>query len=86
MIYNIGMKKIIVKIIFGFCFLFVINCLVFEIICHKDIDTDICLDSGICKKGLELNTENGKIIVSQNTCISNNGKWQEKKEICSFYY
>ena len=80
------MVKTILKTVFVLILVVFLNCIIFEIICHKNINTDICIDSGICKKGLALNTENGKIIISEESCLENKGKWQEEKEICSFYY
>lgn len=47
-------------------------------------DQDLCLDSGVCKAGLELNTEKGKIIINQQTCQEINGEWQEELNRCKF--
>lgn len=45
---------------------------------------DLCLDSGVCKAGIELNTEKGKIIINKQTCQENNGKWQPEFNQCKF--
>ena len=45
---------------------------------------DFCLDSGYCKEGLELNTENKKIVVNEKTCIENRGYWISNKKVCQF--
>ena len=47
-------------------------------------DKDICLDTGICKEGLIINTENGQITVNENTCAENKGKWINKDKACMF--
>ena len=79
------MLKAFLKIFFV---LLVIGFLVFIyekfIIVNPEIDA--CLDSGICTEGLSLNTENGSIIVNEQTCIENDGKWIEERKVCSFYY
>lgn len=48
-------------------------------------DKDACLDSGICKEGMTVNTANGSIVINQNTCLENDGKWLNNN-VCSFYY
>lgn len=45
---------------------------------------DSCLDSGWCQKGTTVNINNTQIIVNENSCINNNGKWIEHKQICHF--
>lgn len=47
-------------------------------------DKDVCLDTGFCKAGLELNTGKGNIIVNQQTCIENDGIWNNEKNVCKF--
>ena len=47
-------------------------------------DKDICLDSGLCKKGMKVNTENGCIIINEKNCINNNGTWNKDKNECQF--
>lgn len=47
-------------------------------------DKDVCLDSGWCKEGMDVNTENGCIIVNEKTCIENNGVWKSNKKVCHF--
>lgn len=49
------------------------------------LDKDVCLDSGICKEGFVLNTEEGQqIIVNKQSCIKNKGIWNDKKKFCNF--
>lgn len=47
-------------------------------------DKDACLDSGWCKEGMQVNTENGCIIVNEKSCIQNNGIWKPNKKVCHF--
>lgn len=47
-------------------------------------DQDVCLDTGLCKEGLELNTENGIITINDQTCKENNGIWIVEKQVCCF--
>ena len=47
-------------------------------------DQDVCLDTGLCKEGLELNTENGIITINDQTCKENNGIWIAEKQVCCF--
>jgi len=45
-------------------------------------DLDICLDSGICKEGTEINTEYGKIKINKFNCIKHNWKWDDINSTC----
>jgi len=45
---------------------------------------DTCLDTGYCEEGLSLNVQNKKIIVNQQTCLENNGKWYVDRKTCQF--
>lgn len=47
-------------------------------------DKDVCLDTGFCKAGLELNIGKVNIIVNQQTCIENSGVWIREKNVCKF--
>ena len=47
-------------------------------------DKEVCLDTRVCKAGLELNTGKGMIIVNQQTCIENGGIWNNEKNVCKF--
>lgn len=46
-------------------------------------DKDICLDSGICKEGLEVNTNYGLVKISKEKCIKYNWLWNEEKRYCN---
>ena len=46
-------------------------------------DKDYCLDTGICKENLQLNTEYGRIIISEENCKKYNWKWDSKKRYCN---
>lgn len=46
-------------------------------------DKDICLDTGICKEGLEVNTINGNITISKENCIKYNWLWNEERRYCN---
>lgn len=47
-------------------------------------DKDVCLDSGWCKEGMEINNENGCFIINKKSCIENGGIWKSDKKICHF--
>ena len=49
----------------------------------KIINTDVCLDSGLCTKNLEVNTEYGLIKINKENCLKYNWKWNEKKKYCN---
>ncbi len=74
--------KILKIISILFIIIFFLPYISYEIFVHDD--KDVCLDSGFCKEGLTLNTENGEIIVNKNTCEANGGIWKEKIKACKF--
>ena len=45
---------------------------------------DVCLDSGYCKEGLSLNINGKTVLIYEQTCIENNGKWLSAKRVCKF--
>ncbi len=47
-----------------------------------DKDIDYCLDTGMCKQGLEINTEYGKIKIDRDVCIKYHWIWIENAESC----
>ena len=49
----------------------------------KFINTDVCLDSGLCAENLEVNTEYGLIKINKENCLKYNWKWDEKKKHCN---
>ncbi len=72
----------IYKIILYICIILLLFIIVPFISCWND--KDICLDSGLCKKGMKVNTENGCIIINEKNCINNNGTWNKDKNECQF--
>jgi len=50
---------------------------------NQVFDKDICLDSAICKEGLEVNTEYGLIKISEESCIKYNWQWNAKSKKCN---
>ena len=79
-------KKIIKKILFsvGFIFVFVFLYIVVFLISEYWLDDkDSCLDTGICKQGLEVNTEYGLIKINKETCTQYNWQWIEEYKICN---
>jgi len=50
---------------------------------NKVFDKDACLDSSICKEGLEINTEYGLIKINQKNCIKYGWIWDEKRKRCN---
>lgn len=43
---------------------------------------DTCLDIGLCKKGLTINTEYGMVEINKNSCEKYNWKWIEDTNTC----
>lgn len=73
------MNKIFKIIILSFLILFILIFGVFYVI--KD-DKDICLDSGICREGLIINTQYGEISINKENCIKYNWLWNNEKRFC----
>lgn len=73
------MNKIFKIIILSFLILFILVFGVFYVI--KD-DKDICLDSGICREGLIINTQYGEISINKENCIKYNWLWNNEKRFC----
>ena len=48
-------------------------------------DRELCLTTGHCREGLYLNTENGEILINEETCLNDNGHWDEKRRWCVFH-
>ena len=46
----------------------------------KQIDIDICIDTGICAEGVRF----GNDIVSKEYCLKHGKKWDEKNKSCDF--
>ena len=64
----------------------IILCLIIFIIAafftYLNDDLDFCLDTGICKENLQLNTEYGLITINEETCNKYNWKWDAKRRYC----
>lgn len=45
-------------------------------------EKDYCLDTGICKENLEVNTEIGRIIINKENCIKYKWDWNENEKYC----
>mgnify|MGYP005761791309 FL=1 len=73
------MNKIFKIIVLSFLILFILIFGVFYVI--KD-DKDICLDSGICREGLIINTQYGEISINKENCIKYNWLWNDEKRFC----
>ena len=71
------MNKIFKIIVLSFLILFIFG--VFYVI--KD-DKDICLDSGICREGLIINTQYREISINKENCIKYNWLWNDEKRFC----
>lgn len=50
----------------------------------NEINEDICLDTGYCAAGLELKVNEKTIIIDENSCLVNNGIWNQNKKLCVF--
>lgn len=48
----------------------------------KAFDIDICLDTGLCAQGLEINTQNGLIKINEENCLKYSWKWNAKNNYC----
>lgn len=79
------MKKILTIISLSLIFLSIIFFIVLIVVGLFTLfdDKDICLDTGICKKGLEINTSYGLIKINKENCIKYNWLWDEENETCN---
>ena len=73
------MNKIFKIIVLSFLILFILIFGVFYVIKN---DKDICLDSGICREGLIINTQYGEISINKENCIKYNWLWNDEKRFC----
>ena len=44
--------------------------------------SDNCLDTGMCKEGLEVNTEYGLVRINKENCTKYNWEWLDKIKTC----
>lgn len=75
-------KKAAIVLYVSFLFLYIILARTLPDI-KKHYDVDICLDSGICSEGIEVNTEKGKILVNKENCNKYKYEWNEIKKYCN---
>ena len=50
---------------------------------NKVFYKDTCLDTSICKEGLEINTEYGLIKINKENCLKYNWVWDNEKKSCN---
>lgn len=62
--------------------LLILLILVFSVFYVIKDDKDICLDSGICKEGLDVNIQYGEITINKENCIKYNWLWNDEKRFC----
>ena len=75
---NIEVMK---KIIIIFCIILLIPILMF---CNYLFgDEDFCLDTNICPKDYEINTEHGLVKLNKENCTKYGWKWLEKAQMCN---
>ncbi|MBP3821681.1 hypothetical protein J6G99_08585 [bacterium] len=78
-------EKLIIKLGLIFFSLIIIIPIIAILMWYNNIsnsDLDFCLDTGICKKGIKINTEYGKIKINKFNCIKHNWHWDSKNETC----
>lgn len=47
-------------------------------------DKDVCLDTGFCKEGINVNIKGIRIVVNEQSCVDNFGIWDSDKKVCRF--
>ena len=57
-------------------------CIIFVLL-NIQFDT-LCAEDNYCRQGSTKYINNTKIIVSENTCLENNGVWISSKKRCDF--
>jgi len=78
-------EKKIIKISIIFCLFIVILTVVLFATWYADMfnsDLDYCLDTGICKENLEINTAYGRIKINEQNCHKYNWQWDYKNRRC----
>lgn len=77
-------EKTVIKI--SICSIIICLMIIFIVVFKKVFatdDKDFCLDTGICKAGLEINTEYGLIKINKENCIKYNWNWLEESQKCN---
>lgn len=72
--------KNIIKFVLIF-FVFTLSLVVYLYFTDKK---DSCLDTGICSEGVEINTQYGKIMVNEESCLKYHWVWNKDKQWCDF--
>ena len=73
------------KLLLCFLILIILCPIMFILLCFVAYlldDKDFCLDTGVCKENLQLNTEYGLITINEETCKKYNWKWDSKRRYC----
>ena len=81
-------EKLIIKIGLIFFSLVIIIPIIAIFMCNKyfnNSDLDSCLDSGICKEGIDINTKYGKIKIDKSNCLKYNWQWNDVNKTCKLY-
>lgn len=78
-IYAVFKKRLYVLILTILLWLILSFTIFYDIIFSKDS----CLDSSICREGLQLNTEYGLIEINKENCEKYGWEWREKAKVCN---
>lgn len=76
------LRKILYLMLIATIFITIIAAIILVFIYTSFSDKDFCLDSNICKEGLTINTEHGKILINKSSCENYNWKWLEDTNSC----
>lgn len=68
--------------LFAICLIFFPNFTSLKDKIIYNLDLDVCLDIGLCKEGLPLNTEYGLITINKETCLKYNWEWRDDWKDC----
>lgn len=71
------MKKIV------FILLFILLIPVALFLFYLFDDKDYCLDTAICKEGLEINTEYGLVKINKENCLKYGWIWDDDSKMCN---
>ena len=75
--------KIIKLLKFIVLLILIIYAICISIAASIRFDKDVCLDSSICKAGLEINNEYGLIKVNKENSLKYKWFWDDKKKSCN---
>ena len=77
------MKIIKIFLKFTILLIIIIYVIYISIISSTGFDKDVCLDSSVCKEGLEINTEYGLVKINKENCLKYNWVWDNEKKSCN---